>query len=231
MFSGGSGRPVPRRGRRRGLLPRRRGSRSCTTTSSPISRRGELPHGPPRVAGRGDPHRRIRGHGRRGRDPGRQARPARRHRRRAQPRLRPRLPVAGVRRRLDGQLRVRSRVRRSASARCSRRAGRWPSCSTSTPARPCARRSSVMKANGISQLPGVQEHAAVRQRRGVRLGRRARPDGGDLPRPVGHRHAGRAGDGPAAADDRRRPDDRAGGARCSRPRRRCSCCRAAGRWP
>ena len=41
---------------------------------------------------------------------------ARRHRRRAQPRLRSRLPVPGVRRRLDGQLRLRPRVRRRVGA-------------------------------------------------------------------------------------------------------------------
>ena len=66
---------------------------------------------------------------------------ARRHRRRAQPRLRPRLPVAGVRRRLDGQLRLPQRVRpvRRRRARHPRR--RWTSCSTSTPTSRCARRS------------------------------------------------------------------------------------------
>ena len=37
------------------------------------------------------------------------------------------------------------------------------------------------------------------------------------------RHAGREGDGPEAADDRRRPAGRAGGARCSTRRPRCSC--------
>ena len=60
------------------------------------------------------------GHGRR-RGASRSAKAARtrRHRRRAQPRLRPRLPVAGLRRRVDGQLRLPARVRRCASARCS----------------------------------------------------------------------------------------------------------------
>ena len=53
--------------------------------------------------------------------------------------------------------------------------------------------------------PGVQERAAVRGRRGVGRGRRARADGRRLPRPGRARHAGREGDGPEAADDRRRP--------------------------
>ena len=67
---------------------------------------------------------------------------ARRHRRRAQPRLRPRLPVAGLRRRVDGQLRVPARVRRVRRRRARRPPRRRPSCSTSTPTRRCARPSS-----------------------------------------------------------------------------------------
>ena len=69
------------------------------------------------------------------------ARRTRRHRRRAQPRLRPRLPVAGVRRRVDGQLRLHHRVRRSASAPCSTPAATRRSCCTSTRTTRCARRS------------------------------------------------------------------------------------------
>ena len=74
-------------------------------------------------------------HGRRRGDQGRQGRRPRRHRRRAQSRLRPRLPVAGVRRRLDGQLRVPHGVRpvRRGGARHPRQ--RRPSCSTSTRSR------------------------------------------------------------------------------------------------
>ena len=78
---------------------------------------------------------------------------------------------------------------------------------------------------------GVQEHAAVRRRRGVRVGRRARADGGHRPRPVGDGHAGREGDGRQAADDRRRPEGRAGRRDAGGARRRCSCSPAAGRSP
>ena len=139
----------------RRLGPARTSSRASARTSSPPpgnpscydeviadQRRGELPHGPPREPRRGHPHRRLRRHGRGRRDPGRQGGRARRHRRRAQPRLRPRLPVAGVRRRVDGQLRLPRASATSASARCSTPAApRSTSCSTSTPTRPCARRS------------------------------------------------------------------------------------------
>ena len=104
-------------------------------------RRGELPHRPAGEPRRGHPHRRVGRHGGRRGDPGRQARRARRHRRRAQPRLRPRLPVAGVRRRLDGQLRLPPRVRRVRRRRARHRGDTPTSCSTSTPTTPSARRS------------------------------------------------------------------------------------------
>ena len=68
------------------------------------------------------------------------AAPARRHRRRAQPRFRARLPVPGVRRRLDGQLRIRPSATPASGAVLETR-GRWPGCSTSIPIRPSARRS------------------------------------------------------------------------------------------
>ena len=68
----------------------------------------------------------------------------------------------------------------------------------------------IMRTNGISQLPGVQEHAAVRRRRGVGRRRRTRPDGGDPPRSRRDVDTGREGDEPEAADDRRRPEGRAG---------------------
>ena len=87
----------------------------------------------------------------------------------------------------------------------------------------------IMRTNGISQLPGVQEHATVRRRRGVGRRRRTRPDGGDPPRPRRDVDTGREGDEPEAADHRRRPEGRAGRRRCWSRRRRCSCCRAADR--
>ncbi len=59
-------------------------------------------------------------------------------------------------------------------------------------------------------VAGLQEHSPVRRRRGGRLGRRARADGGDRPRLVGDGHGGRGRDGPAVADDRHRPAARAG---------------------
>ncbi len=81
--------------------------------------------------------------------------------------------------------------------------------------------------------PGVQEHAAVRGRRGVRFGRRAGADGGDRPRPVGDEHARREGHERQAADDRRRPEGRArredagGRPRPARPLRRATARRRA----
>ena len=132
---------VPRRGRRRGLLPRGVGPRPLRRRHR-HQRRGELPHRPPGVRGRGHPHRRLGRHGGGRGDPGRQAGRPRRHRRRAQPRLRPRLPVAGLRRRVDGQLRLPARVRRVRRRRARRPPRARPSCSTSTPTRRCARRSS-----------------------------------------------------------------------------------------
>ena len=105
VYSGGSGRPVPGRGRRRGLLaghlrPRRRrrdhrGVRRGVVRRHPAAR----PRGG--AAGR----RLLRDGGRR-RDPAREAARAGRRGGRAAARRRPRLPVEGVQRRLDGLLRL-----------------------------------------------------------------------------------------------------------------------------
>ena len=106
-------------------------------------------------------------HGRRRGDPGRQAGRTRRHRRRAQPRLRPRLPVARLRRRVDGQLRVPARVRRVRRRR-ARRPRRHGRAALRQP-RPDGARGDRADARQRRQpAPGVQEHAAVRRRRGVR---------------------------------------------------------------
>ena len=59
-------------------------------------------------------------------------------------------------------------------------------------------------------VAGVQEHPTVCRRRDLRIGRRARVDGGDLPRAVGDGHRCREGDGPEASDGRRRPAAREG---------------------
>ena len=64
-----------------------------------------------------------------------------RHRRRAQPRFGTRVPLPSVRRRLDGDVRIRPRMRRMRRRGAGDQRGRWPDCSTSTPIRPCARRS------------------------------------------------------------------------------------------
>ncbi len=87
---------LPRRGRRRGLLPRRLAARAVRR-GDPDQRRGELPDRAPGVGGRGRARRRFGRHGRRRRDPRRPAGRARRHRRGAQPGLRARLPEPGVR--------------------------------------------------------------------------------------------------------------------------------------
>ena len=88
--------------------------------------------------------------------------------------------------------------------------GDTPSCSTSTPSSTVRAGDRAHARQRRQPAPGVQEHAAVRRRRGVGRGRRAGADGGDRPRPVRDGHAGREGDGPEAADDRRRPAGRAG---------------------
>ena len=89
------------------------------------------------------PDRRLGRHGRRSRDQGGQGRRSRRRRRRVQPRLGSRLSVAGVRRPLDGELRVPRASATSASAPCSTPAMRRSrTCSTSTLSSWCPRRSS-----------------------------------------------------------------------------------------
>ena len=132
---------LPRRGGRRGLLPGGLGARPVRRRHR-HQRRGELPHRSTGVRGGGHPDRRIRRHGGRRGDQGGQASRSRRHRRRVQPGLGARLPVACLRRRVDGQLRLHPASATSASAPCWRLAAAWPSCSTSTPSRRCARRSS-----------------------------------------------------------------------------------------
>ena len=110
----------------------------------PISDEDELPHRPPGQPRGGHPHRRLGRHwpsprrssvAKRGR--------ARRHRRRAQPRLRPRLPVARLRRRVDGQLRLPRASATSASPPCSTPAATIAVAAVRQPRpTPCARRSS-----------------------------------------------------------------------------------------
>ena len=105
VYSGGSGRPVPGRGHRRGLLAHHLRS-VAGRPGGADHRRGQLPHGPAGHLRGGPAHRRL-GRHRRGRRPRGRPRPrARRPGGRAHPRLGARLPVPGVRRRLDGGLRV-----------------------------------------------------------------------------------------------------------------------------
>ena len=170
------------------------------------------------------------GHGGRRRDPGRQAGRARRHRRRAQPGL-----------------------RAAATCRASSTTSGWPtsaSCASATqcvgavldtrgddgraalrqPRRTrCARRSTLMRANGISQLPVCKNTPPF-----ANAEVSGSVDELDLMEAIARdpacmRHAGREGDGPEAADDRRRPDRSSSPCRCSTRRRRCWCCRAAAR--
>ena len=68
----------------------------------------------------------------------------------------------------------------------------------------------VMKSNGISQLPVCKNTAFANAEVSGSI------DELDVMEAIsrdagGPRHAGRTGDGPAAADDRRRPADREGG--------------------
>ena len=81
------------------------------------------------------------------------ARRPRRHRRRAQPRQRSRLPVAHLRRRVDGQLRIRAANATSASPPCSTLAATRRRCCTSTRRDTVRQTIEVMRANGVSQLP------------------------------------------------------------------------------
>ena len=132
---------VPRRGRRRGLLP-------ATWTTRPVrrrhrdQRRGELPDRPPRVRGRGHPHRRV------GRD-GRRRRPSR------SPSRQPPTtssssstptPAAATCHACSTTTgwptSASSTSATSASAPCSTPATRATTCSTSTPTRRSARPSS-----------------------------------------------------------------------------------------
>ena len=180
VFSGGSGRPYLVEGVGEDFFPAAWEPELYDEIIAD-QRRGELPHRPP-----GQPRPRASSSAgpagmavaaaiqvaKRGR--------ARRHRRRAQPRLRPRLPVARVRRRLDGQLRLPPASATSASAPCSTRAARRsPTLLYVNPDQHRARGDRRDARQRRQPAAGVQEHAAVRRRRGVGLGRRARADGGD----------------------------------------------------
>ena len=200
---------VPGRRCRRGLLPGRVGARAVRRGDRD-QRRGELPHRPARQPGRGHPDRWIRRHGRGRRDQGGEAGRTRRHRRGVQPRLRPRLPLPRVRRRVDGELRVPARVRpvRRGRARHAQPDARL--AALRQPQRDGAGRDRADARQRCEPVAGLQEHPAVRGGRDLGIGRRARADGGDLPRAVGDGHGGREGDGPEAPDGRRRPAAREG---------------------
>ena len=125
VFSGGSGRPYLVEGVGEDFFPAA-WEPDLYDEVIAISDEESFLTGAAGVGGRGHPHRRVRRHGGRRRDQGGQAGRARRHRRRAQPGLGARLPVACVRRRVDGQLRLHPRVRgvRRRRARGARRHGR-----------------------------------------------------------------------------------------------------------
>ena len=118
VFSGRFRPPLPHRGCRRGFLPRRVGP-VRDRRGGGLQRRGVVPHGPPGGPGGGAAARLVRGPGGRGGHQGRPGPQHRRHGRGAHPRLRPRLPLACVQRRVDGDLRVPARVR--PVRRCSAR--------------------------------------------------------------------------------------------------------------
>ncbi len=169
---------LSRRGSRRGLLPDGVATRPLRRHHRRV-RRGELPHRPTRVSGRGNPHRRLGRDGCGSGDPDRPRCRSGRHRRRAQPGLGARLPVPGVRRRLDGDVRIRPRVRhmRRGSAGDPRGDGRVALRQPRADRADGDRRDEVER---DQPAPRVQEHAALRQCRGVRVDRRARRDGSDL---------------------------------------------------
>ena len=78
--------------------------------------------------------------------------------------LRPRLPVEGVQRRVDGAVRVpaRARARASRSATsCAPRAGTCPPSCTPTRTRPCAEAIEILREYGVSQMPVVRAEPPV----------------------------------------------------------------------
>ena len=76
------------------------------------------------------------------------------------------------------------------------------------PARDGPRRDRADARQRCQPAPGVQEHTAVRRRRSLRLGRRARADGSDRGRRQRDGHAGRGRDGQPSPHDRRRSETR-----------------------
>ena len=144
VYSGGSGRPVPRRGRRRGLLAERVRPDGHGRDRRGV-RQGLLPDDAPPRQGGGPARRRLLRHGgRRGAGGRRAARPGRRGGRPAAGQ-RPRLPQQDLQRRVDGRLRLpggrRARPRASATC-CDDKEGADPlASSTCTRRRRSARRS------------------------------------------------------------------------------------------
>ena len=151
-------------------------------------------------------------HRRGGRARGRPRARARRPGGRADPRLGPRLPVPGVRRGLDGRLRLPAGAASTRWPTSSRPAGGdIPPLVYVQPDDTVRRAVNVMRGYGAVAAAGGQGRDAAGRGRDPGRGRRAGADGPGVPRPARARRAGREGDGAPAAHHRHRPADRAGG--------------------
>ena len=209
MFSGGSGRPYLVEGVGEDFFPAAWAARAVRRGDR-HQRRGELPHRPPRVA-------RSRASSSAGRAAWRSPRPSRS----------PSGPgpttssscstptpgaatSRGCSTTSGWPTSASSGSATSASAPCSTRGPAWPSCCTSTPTRPCAQAIELMRANGVSQLPvckNTPPFAAAEVSGSVdelEVMEAIARDPSVMSTPV------EQGDGPEAADDRRRPAGRAG---------------------
>ena len=226
VFSGGSGRPYLVEGVGEDFFPAA-WTPELYDESHRDQRRGELPHGAAGQPRGGHPDRRLRRHGRRRGDQGGRSVRARTTSSSCSTRTPAAATCRGCSTTTGWPTSASSASATSASARCSTPAATRPSLLYVNPSHTVREAIELMRANGISQLPVCKNTPPFANAEVSRRGRRARADGGGVPRPCGDGHAGREGDGAEAADDRRRSEGRRSRSRCSTARRRCSCCRAA----
>ena len=226
------GPPLPRRGRRRGLLARAPTTRRSSTRSIAVSRRRLVRDDPsPRPRG-GPARRRLLRHGRR-RGPARGQGPARgRRRRRAAARLRPRLHVEDLQRRVDELLRLHAAptARRTVGDVLHTKAGDIPALVHTHPTETVRDAIEILREYGVSQMPVVKAEPPGHGRRGGRRGQRARPARGAVRRQGAPGRLGRAAHGAGAAAGRRRRADRRRRATSSRTPTRSWSSRTASPW-